>query len=53
MAEGNYNKAIRVLTKSEVENADHLITRYPEGYIAPEDPLASQILVCGSFGTNE
>ena len=55
IAEGNYNKAIhwgRVLTKAEVENADHLITRYPEGYVAPEDPTWNQEVDSGTFGTN-
>lgn len=55
IAEGNYKKSIhwgRVLSKSEVENADHLITRYPEGYVPPEDPSANVEIAGGSFGTN-
>lgn len=55
IAEGNYKKSIhwgRVLSKSEVENADHLITRYPVGYVPPEDPNANKEIAGGSFGTN-
>lgn len=40
------------MTKSEVENADHLITRYPEGYVAPEDPDSVVEIASGSFGAN-
>ena len=53
IAEGNYNKSIhwgRILTKDEVLAADHVLTRYPEGYVPPDDPTAEDIIGEGSFG---
>lgn len=43
LAEGNYNGTVhwgRTMTKAEVEEANYLITRYPEGY-TPDDPSAN------------
>lgn len=53
IAEGNYNKSIhwgRILTKDEVLAADHVLTRYPEGYVPPDAPTAGEIIGEGSFG---
>ncbi len=53
IAEGNYNKSIhwgRILTRDEVLAADHVLTRYPEGYVPPDDPTAEDIIGEGSFG---
>lgn len=53
IAEGNYNKSVhwgRTMTKAEVEAANHLITRYPAGYIPPTDPSANEP-VAGGTGT--
>ena len=47
IAEGNYNKSIhwgRVVTKSEVEQSVHVLTRYPIGYIPPNDPDADAVI---------
>ncbi len=44
IAEGNYNSSVhwgRSMSKDEVEAANCLITRYPEGYIPPDDPTAN------------
>ncbi len=54
IAEGNYKKSIhwgRILTKDEVLNADHVLTRYPEGYIPPNDPTANETIEEGDFGS--
>ncbi len=47
IAEGNYNKSIhwgRVVTKSEVEQSVHVLTRYPKGYTPPNDPDADAVI---------
>ena len=52
IAEGNYNQSIhwgRVVTKSEVEQSVHVLTRYPEGYIPPNDPDADDVIGEGSI----
>ena len=40
------------MSKSDVVKADHFITRYPVGYVQPEDPNANTEMAGGSFGTN-
>lgn len=45
VAEANYNKSVhwgRALSKSEVSNANHWITRYPDGY--EEDDSQDEVL---------
>lgn len=52
IAEGNYNKSIhwgRILTRDEVLAADHVLTRYPEGYLPPDDPSAGEIVAQGTL----
>ena len=54
IAEGNYKKSIhwgRILTKDEVLNADHVLTRYPEGYIPPNDPTANETIEERAFNS--
>lgn len=54
IAEGNYNKSIhwgRILTKDEVLNANHVLTRYPENYVLPDDPTANEPIGEGDFGS--
>ena len=56
IAEGNYNKSIhwgRVVTKSEVERSAHVLTRYPKGYIPPDDPGANDVIGEGSIQDDE
>ncbi len=47
VAEGNYNGTVhweRKISKDEVmKDTSHYITRYPEGYIVPDDPEANKI----------
>lgn len=55
LAEGNYCKTVhwgRIISKEEVELADYHITRYPEGYVPPDDPSAREEVASGKFGTN-
>ena len=59
LAEGSYNNSVhwgRVLTKADVEKADYMLTRYPDGS-ADEDPQNPQIpteniLAKGNCGEN-
>ncbi len=56
IAEGNYNQSIhwgRVVTKSEVEQSVHVLTRYPEGYIPPNDPDADAVIGEGPIQDDE
>lgn len=51
LAEANYNSSVhwgRVMPKSEVEAADFLMTRYPAGYVDPDDPTANDPVEGGS-----
>ena len=51
IAEGNYNSTVhwgRVLSKDEVEAASHYITRYPEGYVDPDDSTADEVVDQGT-----
>ena len=51
IAEGNYNSMVhwgRSLTKAQVEDAVSLITRYPEGYIPPDDSSSNEPIEGGS-----
>lgn len=53
VAEGNYNKTVhwgRALSKEEVENADFMITRYPENYNPSDANAAEQIYKSGNAG---
>ncbi len=62
VAEGNYHEGGsgglvhwgRSMTKAEVEAANHYITRYPVGYIPPDDPSANDPVEggTGTFGEN-
>ena len=51
VAEGNYNGTVhweRKISKDEVmKDTSHYITRYPEGYIVPDDPEANKIVAQG------
>lgn len=53
VAEGNYNGTVhwgRAISKEEVmRDASHYITRYPEGYISPDDPEANVSIAAGTF----
>lgn len=54
VAEGNSGKVVhwgRTISKEEVmSNTSHYITRYPEGYVAPDDPTANEIIGVGNLG---
>ncbi len=55
IAEGNFNNSVhwgRSMSKADVESANYIITRYPEGYIPPDDPTANDPIDGGegSFG---
>ncbi len=53
VAEGNYNGTVhweRKISKDEVmKDTSHYITRYPEGYIVPDDPEANKIVGQGTL----
>ncbi|MDE5695818.1 MAG: leucine-rich repeat domain-containing protein, partial [Lachnospiraceae bacterium] len=53
VAEGNYNGTIhwgRVINKSELmDSIAYYITRYPESYVAPDDPSANESLANGTL----
>ncbi len=56
IAEGNYNQSIhwgRVVTKSEVEQSVHVLTRYPKGYIPPNNPDANAVIGEGPIQDDE
>ena len=56
IAEGNYNQSIhwgRVVTKSEVEQSVHVLTRYPKGYIPPNNPDADAVIGEGPIQDDE
>ncbi len=56
IAEGNYNQSIhwgRVVTKSEVEQSVHVLTRYPKGYIPPNNPDADAVIGKGPIQDDE
>ena len=40
----------RAISREEVEAANYFITRYPEGYMPPNDPTAGQEIDSGSLG---
>ena len=53
VAEGNYNKSVhwgRAMNPTQVENADFIITRYPEGYNVPSDSETDEIVENGTAG---
>ncbi|MCI9332761.1 MAG: leucine-rich repeat protein [Oscillibacter sp.] len=58
VAEGNYHENHgegvvhwgRTMSEEAVEEADYFITRYPEGYVPPDDPSAGEELGGGSVG---
>ena len=53
VAEGNLSGKVhwgRGMSKAEVEAASHYITRYPEGYIPPDDPSAGEPVGTGTVG---
>lgn len=52
VAEGNYNKSVhwgRVMSKSEVLNANFIVTRYPAGYSEEQD--ADEVFDSGTEGS--
>ena len=53
VAEGNHSGKVhwgRAISKAEVmSNTSHYITRYPEGYVSPDDPAANDIIGKGSL----
>lgn len=53
VAEGNLNGKVhwgRAIPKDEVMvSASHYITRYPEGYVPPDDPTANDIIGSGTL----
>ena len=53
IAEGNYSGKVhwgRAISKAEVmSSTSHYITRYPEGYIPPDDPTANDIIESGTI----
>lgn len=53
VAEGNASGKVhwgRAISKEEVmNNTSHYITRYPEGYVAPDDPEANASIANGSL----
>ena len=53
IAEGNNNGMVhweRTISKEEVlSNTSHYITRYPEGYMPPDDPEADKIIGSGTL----
>lgn len=55
VAEGNYNGTVhwgRAISREEVmSSTSHYITRYPEGYVPPDDPTASEIIGSGPLDT--
>lgn len=53
VAEGNYNKSVhwgRALSRTEVEMANFLVTRYPEGYMPSDDPSFNEEIASGTEG---
>lgn len=53
VAEGNYNKSVhwgRAMSIAEVEAANFVVTRYPEGY-QPETPEADEVAESGTDGS--
>lgn len=53
LAEGNYNGKVhwgRTMSKDEVmRDTSHYITRYPEGYVSPDDPEANESIAKGTL----
>lgn len=52
IAEGNYNGKVhwgRTLSKDEVLTANYVLTRYPEGYVSPDDPEADKEIAKGEL----
>ena len=53
VAEGNFNSSVhwgRAISKEDVmSSASHYITRYPEGYVPPDDPTANDIVADGTL----
>ncbi|MDE6606545.1 MAG: leucine-rich repeat domain-containing protein [Lachnospiraceae bacterium] len=53
IAEGNYSGKVhwgRALSKEDVmSSTSHYITRYPEGYVSPDDPTANDIIGNGTL----
>lgn len=54
VAEGNFSGKVhwgRAISKDEVMgSASHYITRYPEGYVPPDDPTANEEIASGPAG---
>ena len=53
VAEANYNKSVhwgRAMSESEVEAADHIITRYPAGYVSSDDSEGEKEVQNGNAG---
>lgn len=53
IAEANYNKSVhwgRAMSKSEVEAADHIITRYPKDYKPLDESESEKVIENGTAG---
>ncbi len=53
IAEANYNKSVhwgRAMSATDVLAANYIITRYPEGYVTPNDPEADKVAQNGTAG---
>ncbi len=53
IAEANYNKSVhwgRAMSKSEVEAADHIITRYPKDYKPLDESESEKVIKNGTAG---
>ena len=53
IAEANYNKSVhwgRAMSATDVLAANYIITRYPEGYVTPNDPEADKMAQNGTAG---
>lgn len=54
VAEGNYSGTVhwgRVLTKDEVNQADFIVTRYPQGYSEEDNPESNEPDQTGTIGS--
>ena len=54
VAEANYNKTVhwgRAISASDVESANFIITRYPEGYVSADEPGTDEVIETGTEGT--
>ena len=53
VAEGNYHKSVhwgRSMSAAAVKNADFIVTRYPKGYVSPDDSGVDEVVSEGMEG---